>query len=96
MINGSEITASNLIIELKYNGVEIGADEVQKIFAQVSRGQQTVSLETFFDLFISNYGNERLAIAKNAFNKFDYMSNGKISLFFLKELFNSKTNVAVT
>lgn len=53
------MTSSNLVIGLKHVGVEISADEIQKVFYYLSNKKSTLPLELLFITLLSNYTDER-------------------------------------
>ena len=85
-----EVTASYFHMSLKKLGIELSADDIQKIFFFVSEESQMMKLDRLFDYFLANFKSNRVSQVKSMFSKFDYMMSQSVSLQLIKELFNSK------
>ena len=94
-VTEKEISQSQFVIALKKTGIEISAEEIQRVYNFVSGNKPLLSIDRLFDSLLVNYTEGRKSLVRAVFEKLDYTSSGKISLNLFKELYNPRNTFAV-
>lgn len=94
-VTEKEISQSQFVIALKKTGIEISAEEIQKVYNFISGNKPLLSIDRLFETLLVNYTESRKNLVRNTFEKLDYTSSGKISLNLFKELYNPRNTFAV-
>lgn len=90
----AELSQSALSVGLKRLAIDISQEEIQRLFYTLANDRNYVQIDRLMELFTKNYNNDRRKSVQNAYSKFDYMKNGKVSLQLVKELFSAKNTFA--
>lgn len=90
----AELSQSALSVGLKRLAIDVSQEEILRLFYTLANDQSYIQIDRLMELFTKNYTADRRKAVQNAYLKFDYMKNGKVSLQLVKELFSAKNTFA--
>ena len=88
--NSDSISRENFIICSRRNDIEIGDEDLDKVFDFFRLNEDSMVISKFIDCLCANYTDTRVQAVRKMFGRFDFKNEKKMNLGLLKEVFNSK------
>ena len=93
--NSDSITRGNFKIACKRSDLEMGGEDVDKVFDFFRVNEDSMVISKFVECLCANFTDSRIQAVRKMFGRFDFNNQKKINLGLVKETFNSKQHFQV-